>query len=70
LFSVENAVRDHFAALDDAGVGHVTYKNMEAVAEEQEEEEEEAVIAEVLTHICMHKYFHKAKCNYPSITSD
>jgi hypothetical protein len=48
LFSVENAVRDHFAALDDAGVGHVTYKNVEAVAE-QEQEQEEAVIAEVLT---------------------
>ena len=32
-FSVENAARTHFQALDDAGVGLVTYKNREGVAE-------------------------------------
>ena len=31
-FSVENAARTHFQALDDAGVGLVTYKNREGVA--------------------------------------
>ena len=32
-FRVEDAARMHFQALDDAGVGLVTYKNLEGVAE-------------------------------------
>ena len=31
--AVHNAVRVHFRALEDAGIGHVTYKNIEGVTE-------------------------------------
>lgn len=40
-FIVDNAVCAHFRALDEAGIGHITYKNIEGVVEDLDPYEQE-----------------------------